>query len=176
MVQRVFLSPQNTSKFICNGCNRNYEVDMSKYVMTPNTVKLRVKCKCGYEWDSILEKRGYYRKKVNLPGTYRYQMTGRKISWGQMYVLDISRTGLKIKIDGDHTLEDGDWIEVEFRLDNSVKTLINRMVNIKNVNGQYLGTSFREAKHFDPVIGFYMLQHTPPKEKPSSELILKNIP
>ena len=82
-----------------------------------------------------------------------------------MSVLDISRTGLKIKINGDHKLKDGDWIEVEFQLDNKVQTIVNRIVNIKNIDGPYVGASFREMKTFDPIIGFYMLQHTPPQEK-----------
>lgn len=81
-----------------------------------------------------------------------------------MTVIDISRTGLKLQISGKHNLKNGDWIEVEFRLDNKVRTQINRIVNIKNVDGQYVGASFREVKSFDPVIGFYMLQHTPPDE------------
>jgi hypothetical protein len=175
MTQKVFLSSQNTAKFICNACNRQYELNMSQYLNSPNTAKLKLKCKCGYAWTATLEKRRYYRKRIQLRGTYKYQITGRAVSEGVMTVLDISRTGIKIKINGEHTLKDGDWIEVEFRLDNSVRTLINRMVNIKNVSGEYIGASFREIKHFDPVIGFYMLQHTPALEKGDDELVVKNI-
>ena len=107
---------------------------------------------------------------------YRYHITGKKVKLGNIMVLDISRTGLKIKILGEHTLKDGDWIEVEFRLDNSVQTLVKRMVNIKNVSGEYLGTSFSDTKHFDPIIGFYMLQHTPlTADKPDTDLIIKKM-
>ena len=161
----MFLSAENTSEFICNACNRHYQRDMSQYLQTPDTVKLKIKCKCGYAWSSILEKRRFYRKRIDLPGKYKYQITGKTVSEGFMNILDISRTGLKLKIDGEHKLKDGDWIEVEFRLDNQVKTLVNRIVNIKNVSGQYVGASFREMKNFDPILGFYMLQHTPPQEK-----------
>ena len=111
-----------------------------------------------------LEKRKFFRKRTKLTGKYRYQITGKKVVEGYMTVLDISRTGLKLKIHGKHNLKDGDWIEVEFRLDNQVNSLINRIVNIKNVSGEYLGVSLLEVKGFDPVIGFYMLQHTPEPE------------
>jgi hypothetical protein len=164
MTQKVFLSSENTAKIICNACNRNYETDMSSYLNSPNTIQIKAKCKCGHSWTITLEKRRYFRKRVKLQGRYKYQITGRAVSEGVMTLLDLSRTGLKMKIHGEHTLKDGDWIEVEFRLDNSVRTLVNRIVNIKNVSGEYIGASFREIKQFDPIIGFYMLQHTPDRE------------
>ena len=165
MIQKVFISEQNTAEFICSACNKYHKMDISQYLEVPDIVKLKVKCKCGYSWTVMLEKRKFFRKKTNLRGKYRYQVTGKQVVEGDMTVLDISRTGLKLKIHGKHNLKDGDWIEVEFRLDNQVQSLINRIVNIKNVSGEYLGVSLKEVKRFDPVIGFYMLQHTPIREK-----------
>lgn len=165
MIEKVFLTDQNTSQFICSACNKYYVMDMSKYLDVPDVVKIKVKCKCGHSWGIVLEKRKFFRKKTNLRGRYRYQVTGKESVEGDMMVIDISRTGLKLKIHGKHNLKDGDWIEVEFRLDNQVRSLIKRIVNIKNVSGEYLGVSLDEIKGFDPVIGFYMLQHTPKQEK-----------
>lgn len=163
--KKVFLSPENKSELICSACNRHFQIDMSQYLQIPGEVKIRVKCKCGHAWSIVLEKRRFYRKKTQLKGKYKYQISGKNVLEGALTVLDISRTGLRLKIDGKHNLKDGDWIEIEFRLDNQVKTLINRIVNIKNVNGEYIGASFRDKKSFDPVIGFYMLQHTRNQEE-----------
>lgn len=165
MAHKVFLSDDNTADLVCSACNRYYKKDMSRFLDIDSSTKIKIKCKCGHTWRIVLEKRKFFRKKTNLPGTYKYQVTGQKATTGTMSVLDISRTGLKLKVNGRHQLKNGDWIEVEFRLDNQVKTLINRIVNIKNVNGPYVGASFREMKTFDPIIGFYMLQHTPEQEK-----------
>jgi hypothetical protein len=173
MTQKVFLSEKNTAKLICIACNRSYEADMSAYLNYPNTAKIKAKCKCGHTWSVVLEKRRYFRKRVKLAGTYKYHITGKTISEGMMTVLDLSRKGLRMKIHGQHNLKDGDWVEVEFRLDNSIRSLVNRIVNIKNISGEYVGASFREIKQFDPVIGFYMLQHTPPQEKQNDGLLLK---
>ena len=165
MVQKIFLSEQNTAEFICSVCNKYHKLDMSKYLEIPNVVKLKVNCKCGHSWTVMLEKRKFFRKKTNLKGKYRYRISGKEFVEGDMTVIDISRAGLKLKIHGEHNLKDGDWIEVEFRLDNKVRSLINRIVNIKNVSGPYLGVSLKEVKDFDPVIGFYMLHHTPTSEE-----------
>jgi len=138
---------------------------MTEYLNIPSTVRMKVKCKCGHSWSTLIEKRRYFRKNVNLPGTYKYKEYGKEDTYGSMTVIDISRKGLKIRLhDETHPFKDGDWLEVTFRLDNQTKTLLRRMVNVKNVFENYLGLAFSDTKHEDADIGFYLLQHIDEKE------------
>lgn len=160
MTTKTFLSKSNTAQFICIACNRQFIVDMTKYLNVPSTIKMKVKCTCGHAWDTVIEKRRYFRKNVNLPGTYKYKEYGKPDAYGSMTVVDLSRKGLKIKLhEEEHSFKDGDWLEVTFRLDNQTKTLLKRMVNIKNIYENYLGVAFADTKHEDADIGFYLLQH-----------------
>jgi hypothetical protein len=160
MVEKTFLSDSNTAQFICIACNRQFIVDMTEYLNIPSIVKIKVKCKCGHSWTTAIEKRRHFRKNVHLTGTYKYREHGKEDAYGSMTVLNISRKGLKIKLhDDEHHFKDGDWLEVTFRLDNQTRTLLKRMVHVKNVFGNCLGVAFSDTKHEDADIGFYLLQH-----------------
>ena len=133
-------------------------VDMTQYLNKPSTIKMKVKCKCGHSWSTIIERRRYFRKRVNLPGTYKYKEHGKKEIYGHLTVVDISKKGLKLKLhDETHHFKDGDWLEVTFRLDNKNQTLIQKMVNVKNIMGNSLGVAFSDTQPEDKAIGFYLM-------------------
>ena len=160
MTKRTYLTISNTAQFICTACNRQWTEDVSEHLNVPSMVELKVKCICGYSWSTILERRRYYRKNVNFPGTYKYKLHGNKDAVDSMTVVDISRKGLKLKLhDEGHRFKEGEWLEVTFPLDNSIKTLIKRVVNVKNVFKNYLGVEFSDTKHEDADIDAYMSPH-----------------
>lgn len=156
MAEKAFLTGQNTAIFACSKCNRQFVKDVSQYLKIPSEVKLKVKCTCGHSWVAILEKRRYFRKTVNLTGSYICRSEGKESVSGNMTVVDISTKGLKIKLKESHTVELNDLLDVEFRLDNRTRTLIKRTVSVKNISGPYIGVAFSDYKHEDPDIGFYL--------------------
>ena len=161
MTNRTYLTISNTAHFICAACNSQWTEDVSEYLNFPSMVELKVNCKCGYSWSTILERRRYFRKGVNFPGTYKFKLHGKKDKVGSMTVVDISRKGLKLKLhDGGHRFRDGDLLEVTFPLDNNTKTLIKRVVDVKNIFENYLGVAFRDTRHEDADIDSYMAQYT----------------
>ncbi len=161
MAEKTYITSANTAIFVCAACNRQHVVDVAKHLERPRQNKLKVTCTCGHSWTSILEKRRYFRKSVNFPGTYTKRVAGKPVGEGHMYVQDISRRGLKIKLRDPGKFEIGDWIEVEFRLDNRPRTLIKRVTAVKNIFGPYLGLAFPDHKHEDPDLGFYLMTATP---------------
>lgn len=174
MVEKTYITRDNTAIFACADCNRQHIVDVSKYLDLPQKTRIKVTCKCGHSWTALLEKRRYYRKEVGFPGKYTFRTSGKPVFEGNMTVVDISRRGLKVKLHDKRNFQTGDWLEVEFRLDNKPRTLIKRMTTIKNVFGLNLGLAFPDHKHEDPDIGFYMLsataeignkRHAPEKDK-----------
>ena len=159
MANRTILTIANTAKFICTMCGRQWTEDVSQYLNVPSMVELEVSCNCGHSWKTTLERRRYFRKNVNFAGTYTYNSQGGNDAAGTMTVVDISRKGLKLKLDKENELlEKGDRLEVTFPLDNDANTLVKRKVTVKNVFKNFLGVEFSGTKHEDADIDLYMSQ------------------
>jgi hypothetical protein len=157
MVERVHLSDSNKATFICPKCKTTKTVDASKYAHVSKTVKIKSSCSCGYSWTSVLEKRKQYRKSVNLPGTYELIREGTVVDRGSMKISDISGGGVKMKLNVKRDLEVGDFMTIEFHLDDSKRTFIRKDVEVRNVSDVFVGTKFRFVDAYDPVLGFYLM-------------------
>ena len=156
-IQKVFITQDKTIHLLCASCNRQWVANAAAYYDIQKEVRLQVKCKCGKSWSCILEKRKHYRKAVSLPGRYAYEQPGGSCHRGDMIVIDISLKGLRLKMDRDFRYRVGDYIDVEFRLDNKQRKRLERRVRIKNVSGRTLGVALPEITRNDPDIGFYLL-------------------
>ena len=76
-----------------------------------------------------------------------------------MIVTDVSRTGLKIKINTKRDFFIGDKLIVEFHLDDKNRSLIKKECIIKKAFGREFGIEFIYVHPSDPnerAIGFYM--------------------
>jgi hypothetical protein len=102
-----------------------------------------------------LEKRKKYRKQTNLPGTYTN--LDAENDKGVMSVMDISGTGLKLKLNVSRNFNIGDTLRVEFNLDDKRHTEIKKNVVVQNVSGNYVGVAFASGETDDPALGFYLL-------------------
>lgn len=159
MTPRTILTISNTATFICTACDRQWTEDVSRYFNVPSMVELEVSCNCGHAWKTILERRRYYRKNVNFPGTFKHESAVDDGAAGTMTVVDISRKGLKIKLDEEEMLiEKGDCFEVTFPLDNDGESIIKRDVTVNNIFKLFLGVEFTDTKHEDIDIKVYMSQ------------------
>ena len=74
-----------------------------------------------------------------------------------MTVKDISLNGVGIEIYENLDLSVGDVLDIEFRLDDSSKTLIKREVTIRNINNSYIGTEFLKTQIENKALGFYLM-------------------
>jgi len=157
MVERVYPSASNTVNIICQECKKTKTVDVSKIANTSRTVKIKSTCSCGHNWTTIIERRRQYRKIVNLPGTYDHVKDEKVLDRGGMKVVDISGGGVRLKLNVERNLQVGDHLDIEFHIDDSNRTLIKKSVVVRNVNGVYVGTSFRLAVAYDPVLGYYLM-------------------
>jgi hypothetical protein len=156
-MDRVFISSKGTATFICPQCQKAKVVDVSKYLSCDQKVRVNVKCPCGHSYRAILEKRKQYRKETNLPGTYAQIVDGRRVRKGWMTVKDISATGFKLELNSEAALSVGDHLEVEFRLDDTHRTLIIKRVVIRNIRGRSVGTEFAVTETAGKALGFYLL-------------------
>ena len=157
MAERVYISANNTATFVCPVCQRDSTVDVSQYAVMDKTIRVKSKCPCGNAWTSILEKRQQFRKDVSLPGTFKRVGATDQLSEGNMVVVDLSMTGLKLKMSFAPPFNTGDLLDIAFQLDDKRRTSITKKVKVMNVSGPYVGVAFLTSDPPGAALGFYLM-------------------
>jgi hypothetical protein len=160
MVQKVYISSSKMVTFTCPQCEYARVVNVSEHKELETVDRVKVKCKrCGHQYRAVIERRRQYRKIVDMPGTYTLLVGGRPTDKGYMKVIDLSRSGLKIRLNDNPVIAVGDRLMIEFHLDDANRSLIRKEVEIKKIFGQELGLAFTSVHPSDPsdkALGFYM--------------------
>jgi hypothetical protein len=159
MAQKVYITHNNMVTFTCPKCEQPRVIELADHPELEKTDKARVKCTCGHKYSVIIERRKQYRVATNFAGEFRQIVDDKEIDRGLMTVIDMSRAGLKIRLNVERKLEVGDRLALEFRLDDSQRTLIQKEVVIKKIFGLELGvefTSIHPSNPSDRALGFYM--------------------
>jgi predicted RNA-binding Zn-ribbon protein involved in translation (DUF1610 family) len=160
MVQKVYISSSKMVTFTCPQCEYARVVSVAQHKELETVDRVKVKCKrCGHRYRVVIERRGQYRKVVNLPGTYTLLVGGRPTDKGYLKVIDLSRSGLKIQLNDNPAFTVGDRLMIEFHLDDANRSMIRKEVEIKKIFGQELGVAFTSVHASDPsdkALGFYM--------------------
>ena len=157
MLPKVFISSDNTATFVCPQCGNVTKTNVSKYAAIKQKVTVGCRCSCGNQFRVSLEKRRQYRKTTDLPGVFLFRQTSGEMDKGNMRVVDISSTGLKLKLNVARQFQEGDTLTVEFHLDDKRRTLMEKEVIIRNVHQNYVGTEFIQSQVDDPNLGFYLM-------------------
>lgn len=157
MIEKVFITSNNTATFVCPQCGNVTTTNVSKFASTDKKITVKCHCNCGHHFSVSLEKRRQYRKVTNLPGMYYHRMDNGDMDKGMMRVVDISSTGLKLKLNVARNFEIGTLLRVEFELDDRRRTPVNKRVIVRNVKQDLVGTSFAPNEGEDPSLGFYLM-------------------
>jgi hypothetical protein len=157
MLPKVFIASNNTATFVCPQCGNATTANVAKYASIKQRVTVGCRCACGHHFDVSLEKRRQYRKSTDLPGVFYYHLSNGETDKGSMRVVDISSSGLKLKLNVVRTFKEGDHLKVEFHLDDKRRNLMEKEVIVRNVHQNYVGTSFAKDQGDDPNLGFYLM-------------------
>ncbi|MFO7930772.1 MAG: PilZ domain-containing protein [Desulfosalsimonas sp.] len=162
MTVKAFITSENTASITCPVCQKSVTKDVSRFKDADRYIKLKAHCSCGHSYSVFLERRQQYRKTVALRGVYKHQDPGAESSsgqhWGSMTVVDISRTGIRMKLNVPPRFRVGDRISVEFRLDDANNSLIQRDVIVQNITDSNVGATYSMSHSYDNVIGFYLMK------------------
>ena len=131
---KVVVGEDNLATYICPKCGFLMVEDVSEHVRSEEPVRARCECQCGYKYTVFLERRRFYRKPTRLSGTCTRSDVGMAVT-----VLDISRAGLKFRVDGASAIEVGDDLYIELELGDRDHSMILRKVKVKSVAGPYVG-------------------------------------
>lgn len=165
MVKKIYVSKNKTATFVCPECGKIREMNLAKYKKLDQSSKVTCKCSCGHTYPVLLVQRQFYRKKTDLVGIYTYIISSfgddycEEIGKGIVKIKDLSRTGLLIEVNKNHSFKKDDKLLIEFTLDDKKKSLIKKEVIVKKVEDQLVGVEFiklEPGSASDKAIAFYL--------------------
>lgn len=161
MTEKAYITSRGMITFICPECRYARVVQVDAHEGLATATRVRVTCRrCAHKYRVTIERRGQFRRAVDFAGCYRPAVNAERDPTGLMRVLDISRTGLRIRLNQPKGFEPGDRLQIEFYLDDAKRSLIRKEVEIKTVEGRDLGVAFCRMHPSDPsdrALGFYLL-------------------
>ena len=101
------------------------------------------------------ERRQYYRKDVQLAGSFTNGETGES---GDFLVENVSLNGLGFTTLLGNRLSKNDLITVSFRLDDARRSEITRVARVRYMSDRYVGCQFTDQKSYDTDLGFYLMR------------------
>jgi hypothetical protein len=158
-MKKVFVNDDNKATLACPACERSRTIDAEPFIYMARVVRIKIKCPCGVHYPAELERRRHFRKVVNFRGTYSQTPGSRHVGRGEMAVLDLSRTGVKMRLNGNKAFRIGDKLMVEFQLDDTKRSKIRKESVVRRIDGSELGAEFIPTGPADPhakAIGFYL--------------------
>ena len=150
-MDKIYVDDNNQATIICPNCGFEKIIDAKNYMNTKNMVKGRCKCKRGFQFS--LEYRKHYRKAVMLPGKYINLKNREK---GELIIRELSLIGIRFETLKPHNILENDTLEVEFILDNPLRTVISKFTKAIWVNDRIVGVYFDETELYKHVLKFYM--------------------
>lgn len=101
------------------------------------------------------ERRQHYRKSVRLAG--RYEDPDNQEA-GDILLENLSLNGAAFTTMLYHTLTRNRLVKMHFRLDDSKRTEIIRLAQVKYARDRYVGCQFVDQKSYDSDLGFYLMR------------------
>jgi hypothetical protein len=176
IMQTAYINDNNRVVLSCPRCEKTREIDATPYLNTSKQAKLSIKftcsdCDCGHHSCKecreancsngntniiYLERRKFFRKKVSLPGYIRDRKKRFTVT-----ILNLSRTGLKIKVRPSHTFQLGQKLVITFTLNDARASIVEKEIIIRTAKLDILKCEFTSAQAFencDKAIGFYLMK------------------
>ena len=154
---RVFLNDQEKGTFICPVCNNHVTKDLAEYVQTNLAIRIKCKCKCGHVYRALVERRRYFRKPMNVIGTFLDPGVKGQPKKGMIKILNISQSGLQFSVNGVPSFKEGDLLIVEFRLDDEDRSLIREEGIVRRIKSNIVGLEFDNSERYGK-LGKYLFR------------------
>lgn len=152
MTQKVYPDASNHVVIVCPSCGLQRTVDAAPFL--ENRRQVRVRCSCKEEFFVLFEERKSYRKAVNLRGVcYRPATPGdsRPIS-----VTDISRGGLRFRVEAAVDFQPNELIGVNFVLDDASHSNVSLTARVKRVDGRDVSVEYSSGE-LPRALRFYLM-------------------
>jgi len=153
--RKIYVRSDDTAVISCPhcGCQKTVPVGSCK----GSKCRFKIKCKCKGVFAVDLEFRKKVRKKTNLLGQFTNH--SQRNILGNLFVKDVSMSGLQFVTMDIEKLKIDDEITVSFILDNADRTTIEKEVIVRNINKNIFGCEFEKSSEYAPdgSLGFYIM-------------------
>lgn len=149
----MFVNQENCITFTCPACSKPaaIEVESLKKKISP----LKVRCSCKTIFNLDIDFRRFYRKQINISGTYR-SIQPHSIREEDILIVNLAREGIGFRVFTGQKIKAGDKLELKFHLDDKKKTSLKKNVDVVNVDGDFIGCQFADNEIFDQALGYYL--------------------
>ena len=141
--ERIKVTKDGEIEITCPNCNLSKIFSIKKYIKHSKTVRVRIRCKCGFTKSALLERREAYRKKASFIGCYVNNDIDKKL---EIKVINLSANGIRFKINGvsKYKFKPGDKLTIEFKLNEMSTSSIQKKVIIRNFQNSSISAEFIE--------------------------------
>lgn len=150
--KKLYKNKNNEITVSCQHCGNTKTISITKFKKLFAPIK--VVCICQQSFYISIESREYYRKKVNLYGTYFHHQSK---NFDHIYIENLSLSGIGFKTNMKSNLQIDDIIEIKFILDNHKRTEICKKGIVKRVNDRSVGVEFCDMSVYGAELGFYLM-------------------
>ncbi|MCI5224297.1 MAG: PilZ domain-containing protein [Candidatus Electrothrix sp. AR4] len=145
--------PDNRTSIVCPSCSRVRQLSVKKFRKTSHSITAH--CTCNARFTIHLDFRHYYRKKVDLPGTWEVISPPGEEN-GPMRIQNISQNGACFTVIDPDELKDKEILLLKFQLDDHKKTKLIREARICTIKNNQIGCTFINRPIFEKELGFYL--------------------
>ena len=150
---KSFVRPDNTATVNCPACKVVKQISVEAYRYKNHSLTIR--CKCNAKFTIDLDFRTHYRKKTNLPGTYRV-IDSHSTGGGDIQIYNISQGGIGFTVSDLQEMKKGLTVQLEFRLNDKNQTKLVKQARICSIENNYIGCQFIDQNPIEKALGFYL--------------------
>ena len=150
--QKTFVSSDNRVPFICPECYFSKEFPVSQFHRHHHF--LSIQCKCKHLFRVQVEHRRSIRKNTGI-GSFCVMDSTDTDRWN-VTIVNLSLRGVCLEFNISHAFIIGEKGIVEFTLNDSKKTVINREIIVKSTSTKRIMCQFHGEYAYQKVLGFYL--------------------
>ncbi len=135
-MKRSVVHRSDRAWIVCPACGRRRALGGASQKVKSRTL-VQVRCCCGNNFETILDRRLFLRATASLPG--RYWVEGGDELAGRLLVRDLSVGGLGLVLEGKVEVKPGQRLRIEYAPEPDSAQLLVRDVVVRRVVGQWVG-------------------------------------
>ena len=140
---KTVLTQDNKTLIECPHCGFQKIINIAKFFKRSKPENFVSKCKCGYSFSVVVERRKFERHYFDTNGSILREREKGKPDSFAITVKDLSRSGVKFETGKNEALEAGANIVITFEFNDNRKTSFIKEATVRNVKGKDVRAEFK---------------------------------
>jgi predicted RNA-binding Zn-ribbon protein involved in translation (DUF1610 family) len=139
---KTVLTQDNETLIECPHCGFQKIINIAKFFKRSKPENFVSKCKCGYSFSVVVERRKFERHYFEKNGSVLYERARGQPESIAITVKDLSRSGVKFVTEKNEALEAGANIVMTFEFNDNRKTFFIKEATVRSVEGKDVRAKF----------------------------------